>query len=35
LLQGMSPLFRRALQDGVAARACARVGVPTSTLAHW
>jgi uncharacterized protein (DUF2236 family) len=35
LLQGMSPLFRRALQDGVAARACARVGVPVSTLAHW
>lgn len=35
LLQGMSPLFRRALPDGVAPRACARVGVPTSTLAHW
>ena len=35
VLQGMSPLFRRALQDGVAARACARMGVPLSTLAHW
>lgn len=35
LLQGMSPLFRRALPDGVAPRACARVGVPASTLAHW
>ncbi|MGH8038091.1 MAG: oxygenase MpaB family protein [Stenotrophomonas sp.] len=35
LLQGMSPLFRRALQDGVAARACARVDVPISTLTHW
>ncbi len=35
LLQGLSPLFRRALQDGVAARACARTGVPTSVLLHW
>lgn len=35
LLQGLSPLFRRALQDGVAARACARVDVPTSTLSSW
>jgi len=35
LLQGLSPLFRRALQDGVAARACARTGVPSSVLLHW
>lgn len=35
LLQGLSPLFRRALQDGVAARACARTGVSSSVLLHW
>ncbi|WP_422508698.1 oxygenase MpaB family protein [Stenotrophomonas sp. GZD-301] len=35
LLRGMAPLFRRALPDGVATRACARVGVPASILARW
>lgn len=35
LLRGMAPLFRRALPDGVATRACARVGVPASVLARW
>ncbi|WP_017356519.1 oxygenase MpaB family protein [Stenotrophomonas sp.] len=35
LLRGMAPLFRRALPDGVAARACARVGVPASVLMRW
>ncbi|WP_411849737.1 oxygenase MpaB family protein [Stenotrophomonas sp. LGBM10] len=35
LLRGMAPLFRRALPDGVATRACTRVGVPASVLAAW
>lgn len=35
VLQGISPLFRRALTDGTAPRACARVGVPASVLSHW
>lgn len=35
VLQGISPLFRRALHDGTATRACKRVRVPVSSLAHW
>lgn len=35
LLHSVAPLFRRALHDGTATRACARVGVPVSVLAHW
>lgn len=35
LMQGMAPLFRRALPDGLATRACARVGVPVEVLREW
>ncbi|UEX18692.1 oxygenase MpaB family protein [Stenotrophomonas sp. SI-NJAU-1] len=35
LMQGMAPLFRRALPDGLASRACARVGVPVESLREW
>ncbi len=35
LMQGMAPLFRRALPDGLASRACARVGVPVDVLRVW
>lgn len=35
LLRGMAPLFRVALGDGVAARACQRVGMDTDALRHW
>ena len=35
VLHGLAPLFRRALHDGTATRACARVGVPVSVLARW
>lgn len=35
VLQGMAPMFRGALHDGVATRACARVGVPVSVLEAW
>ncbi|HIE4130979.1 TPA: oxygenase MpaB family protein, partial [Stenotrophomonas maltophilia] len=35
LMQGMAPLFRRALPDGLASRACARMGVPVSVLREW
>jgi len=35
MLKGMAPLFRRALQDGLATRACTRMGVPASVLADW
>jgi uncharacterized protein (DUF2236 family) len=33
VLRGMAPLFRMALQDGTAQRACTRMGVPGSILA--
>ena len=35
VLKGMAPLFRRALQDGLATRACTRMGVPAGVLADW
>ncbi|HFK2921855.1 TPA: oxygenase MpaB family protein [Stenotrophomonas maltophilia] len=35
LMQGMAPLFRRALPDGLASRACARMGVPVAVLREW
>jgi uncharacterized protein (DUF2236 family) len=35
LMQGMAPLFRRALPDGLASRACARVSVPVESLREW
>ncbi|HEY0333027.1 MAG TPA: oxygenase MpaB family protein [Stenotrophomonas sp.] len=35
MMRGVAPLFRVALSDGVAARACRRVGVDPSVLAHW
>ncbi len=35
VLRAMTPLFRRALQDGLAPRACARMGLPASVLAEW
>lgn len=35
LLQGAAPLFRRALPDGLASRACARMGVDAAVLAEW
>jgi len=31
----MAPLFRRALPDGLASRACARVSVPVESLREW
>ena len=34
-LAASAPLFRAALPDGVAPRACARMGVEASTLARW
>jgi uncharacterized protein (DUF2236 family) len=34
-LAAMAPLFRAALPDGIAPRACARVGVDISSLARW
>ncbi len=34
-LRPLAPLFRRALGDGVAARACQRVGVDASVLRDW
>lgn len=34
-LAGMAPLFRAALPDGIAPRACARVGVDAAQLAAW
>lgn len=34
-LRGMAPLFRVALPDGVAPRACRRVGVPAARLRSW
>ncbi len=34
-LTALAPLFRAALPDGIAPRACARVGVDASSLARW
>ena len=34
-LAGLAPLFRAALPDGIAPRACARVGVDAALLAQW
>ncbi|MFC4527733.1 DUF2236 domain-containing protein [Dyella halodurans] len=34
-LWSMSPIFRAALHDGIASRACARVGVPAEALQRW
>ncbi|MFM7274676.1 MAG: oxygenase MpaB family protein [Gammaproteobacteria bacterium] len=34
-LSAISPLFRAALRDGIAPRACARAGVDVATLARW
>jgi len=35
VMRGLSPMFRIALSDGVAARACQRMGVPPQSLARW
>ncbi|MDI9240141.1 oxygenase MpaB family protein [Lysobacter sp. LF1] len=35
MLRAIAPLFRIALDDGVAPRACRRVGVAADTLEHW
>jgi hypothetical protein len=35
LMRGMAPLFRRALPDGLASRACTRVGVSVAVLREW
>jgi uncharacterized protein (DUF2236 family) len=35
VLQALSPMFRTALPDGVAPRACARVGVSPRIHTHW
>jgi uncharacterized protein (DUF2236 family) len=34
-LRWMAPVIRSALRDGVASRACARVGAAVSTLQDW
>ena len=34
-LWSMAPLFRVALQDGIASRACRRIGMPPARLQHW
>lgn len=34
-LWSVAPVFRMALHDGIASRACARVGVPAESLQHW
>ena len=34
-LWSVSPIFRAALHDGIASRACARVDVPAETLQRW
>jgi uncharacterized protein (DUF2236 family) len=34
-LAALAPLFRAALPDGIAPRACARVGIDASSLAQW
>ena len=35
LLRGSAPLFRAALGDGIAARACQRMGCDPQSLLHW
>ena len=35
LVRRMAPLFRRALGDGTAPRACRRMGLPSAVLARW
>jgi len=35
MLQAISPLFRAALPDGLAPRACRRMGLSPQLLAHW
>jgi len=35
VLQGLAPLFRIALNDGIAQRACRRVGIASQQLAQW
>ena len=35
LLRGSAPLFRAALGDGIAARACQRMGRDPQSLLHW
>lgn len=35
MLRGLAPLFRIALSDGIAQRACRRVGIAPQQLAHW
>ncbi|NYZ62722.1 oxygenase MpaB family protein [Luteimonas deserti] len=35
LLRASAPVFRAALPDGIAPRACARVGAPASLLRQW
>ena len=35
VVQGLAPVFRRALPDGAASRACARMGLPVATLRDW
>lgn len=35
MMRAMSPLFRAALPDGVAPRACRRMGLSPQLLAHW
>ncbi|RDI99859.1 DUF2236 domain-containing protein [Dyella solisilvae] len=34
-LASVAPMFRMALHDGIASRACARVGVSAESLQHW
>ena len=34
-LWSMAPIFRAALRDGIASRACRRMGVPPEQLHHW
>lgn len=35
VLWSLAPVFRAALQDGIASRACRRMGVPPEQLRHW
>jgi len=35
VLQGLAPLFRIALNDGIAQRACRRVGIAPQRLVQW
>jgi uncharacterized protein (DUF2236 family) len=34
-LWSVSPIFRAALHDGIASRACARMGLPADMLQRW